>query len=1043
MRANDDAVLDRARRAIRERVAPAVWRERVPLAVEAWAAPGEPVPFAQARAQAYRACSPGTAWGPAWGTTWFHVSGVTPLAWRRDADRPELLVDLGFTAAAPGFQAEGLVFEPSGRIVKGVEPRNTAVPLTQAPGQAVEFYIEAASNPDLAQGGAFTPTPLGDRDTAGSAPLYRFGGIDLALRDLAVWELLQDLTVLERLAGVLPDDRPRRARLLDAVARALDVLDPRAVSATAGAARAVLAPVLASPAHPSAHTVVAVGHAHIDSAWLWPVRETIRKCARTFSNVLSLMDECPDFQFVCSSAQQYAWVKQCYPVLFERMRDQVREGRFIPVGGMWVESDTNMPGGEAMVRQFLTGHEFFAQEFGVECPEVWLPDSFGYSAALPQIAVRAGARWFLTQKLSWNDTNTMPHHTFAWEGIDGSRILCHFPPVDTYNSDLSPADLDRAERRFSDQAAATVSLVPFGYGDGGGGPTREMVAAGRRAADLEGLPRVRFASAREFFETAEAENPRPPVWSGEMYLELHRGCLTSQARTKRGNRRSEALLREAELWAATAAVRLGEPYPYAELREAWRTVLLNQFHDILPGSSIAWVHRQAERAYAEVAEALERLIGRALARLAGPGGQALRANAGPCPVDGVPALGAAVAAAPAGRDRRPGGEPAVTPRPGRQASGAVLIDEADEGSGHTLDNGVLRLRVDPSGVITSLVELASGREVVPSGTKCAELLLHRDTPNQWDAWDVDAHYRRVATPLVGVCRLERAGATAQLLVEYGTEDSRVVERIRLRPGAAVVEFDFDIDWHERQKLLKLAFPVAVQADRFASETQFGHVMRPTHSNTSWDVARFEVCAHRWVHVAEPGFGVGLANDSSYGHDVFRDVSSTGEPHTVMRVSLLRAPLYPDPEADQGAHAMAYSLAVGAAVPQIVAEGYRLNLPPRRVEGGAAIPPLLTVAGPGAVVEAVKLAQDGSGDVIVRLYEALGGRCAVSVTTSFEWESAAATDLLEREDPAVALRRAPPTRVETTLRPFQILTLRFAGVAVTAGDGGGPGRSGRP
>ena len=381
--------------------------------------------------------------------------------------------------------------------------------------------------------------------------------------------------------------------------------------------------MLSRPAYASAHQLVATGHAHIDSAWLWPVRETIRKCARTFSNVVALMDEYPDFVFSCSSAQQLAWMKESYPELFGRIREKVKAGQFVPVGGMWVESDTNMPGGEAMARQFVEGKKFFLDEFGVDCQEAWLPDSFGYSGALPQIVKAAGSKWFLTQKISWNQVNRMPHHTFNWEGIDGTRLFTHFPPVDTYNAELHGRELAHAERNYRDHGRGTISLVPFGYGDGGGGPTREMVAAAHRTADLEGSPKVRMGTAANFFTQAEAEYTNLPVWVGEMYLEMHRGTYTSQAKTKRGNRRSEHLLREAELWCATAAVRTaGEfAYPAAELKRLWQLVLLQQFHDILPGSSIAWVHQDAERNYEAIAEALEAIISRSRACSARSGGR--------------------------------------------------------------------------------------------------------------------------------------------------------------------------------------------------------------------------------------------------------------------------------------------------------------------------------------------------------------------------------------------------------------------------------------
>jgi len=413
---HDDRQLteQRLRRFRNERLEPAVYREALPLAVSAWAAPGEPVPFTDAVAARYTPITPGSAWGPPWGTTWLHITGEVPPAWLepRDDVRVEALVDLGFRTASPGFQAEGLAYDLDGNPLKTIAPRNFYLPLALLPtagdqtSYGVDFFVEAASNPDVAAG-AFAPTRLGDLATAGTEPLYRLGRVDVALRDVAVWELLRDVEVLDGLMHELRADGPRRALILRALERMLDAMDPDDVAGTAAAGRAELSKVLASPASASAHRVLAVGHAHIDSAWLWPVRETVRKCARTFSNVLSLMDDNPDFVFACSSAQQFAWIKENYPTLFERIRVKVAAGQFVPVGGMWVESDTNMPGGEAMARQFLMGKQFFADEFGVDTGEVWLPDSFGYSGALPQIAVAAGARWFLTQKISWNQTNRM------------------------------------------------------------------------------------------------------------------------------------------------------------------------------------------------------------------------------------------------------------------------------------------------------------------------------------------------------------------------------------------------------------------------------------------------------------------------------------------------------------------------------------------------------------------------------------------------------------------------------------------------------------
>src|SRR3954471_19745622 len=635
---NDDrvAVELRVARAPSERRRPAVYSDEVPLTVQVWHAPGEPVPVREGLTAGYSATRPGDAWGPAWGTSWFHVTGSVPEEW---AGRTvEAVLDLGFAVDRPGFSAEGLVYRPDGSVIKGLNPTNIWVRIGEPAqgGDEVDLYVEAASNP-LIQGPG---TPMGDVQTAGDEPLYRLGRVVVAVFAQEVWELVQDVEVLTQLMHELRTDDPRRWNILRTLERALDALDLQDVPATAATARAVLAPALAAPATASAHRVSAVGHAHIDSAWLWPLRETVRKVARTASNVTGLMDEHPDFVFAMSSAQQWAWMKDHRPEVYARMREKVRVRQFVPVGGMWVESDTNMPGGEALARQFVHGKRFFLDEYGIDTQEVWLPDSFGYTAALRQLVKLSGSKWFLTQKISWNKENKFPHHPFWWEGLDGTRVFPRFPPIDTYNSDLSGRELAHAQRNFAENGSATRSLVPFGYGDGGGGPTREFVATARRVANLESSPKVTIESPTEFFSAAEEEyRDHAPVWSGELYLEIHRATYTSQAKTKQGNRRSEHLLREAELWSAAAVVagKL-DAYPYEDLDRIWKAVLLNQFHDILPGSSISWVHREAEATYAKLASELEAIIATAQQALAGQGSAQVVFNAAPHARNGVAGL---------------------------------------------------------------------------------------------------------------------------------------------------------------------------------------------------------------------------------------------------------------------------------------------------------------------------------------------------------------------------------------------------------------------
>ncbi len=508
MRDDERPYRGRLGRFVEELVLPAIYPRRHQLDVAAWPVPDEPVPAAVALHQRYEGFAVGSPWGKAWSTLWLHVTGQVPAQWLADGSDVEIVVDLGFRARLEGGQAEGLAFRPDGTIIKAIEPYNRHLPV-EDPGGRIDLYLEAAANPELADYGSWHPTPLGDKSTVPDQPMYVLRQVDVAVRDREVDALRHDIEVLASLADELPADLPRRAELVAGLNRAMDVVDPADVAGTASAARSVLRPLLARPAYTSAHRVIGTGHAHIDSAWLWPVRETIRKCARTFANVLDLMDQDPDVVFACSSAQQYAWVKEHYPLLWERIKEKVAEGRFVPVGGMWVESDTNMPGSEAMARQFVMGTMFFREELGVNPREVWLPDSFGYSAALPQIARAAGKQWFLTQKISWNETNAFPHHSFLWEGIDGTRIFTHFPPVDTYNSSLSAAELARAQRQYREQGHGTLSLVPFGYGDGGGGPTREMLERAHRTADLEGSPRVQIGTPASVFRRRRGRTGEP------------------------------------------------------------------------------------------------------------------------------------------------------------------------------------------------------------------------------------------------------------------------------------------------------------------------------------------------------------------------------------------------------------------------------------------------------------------------------------------------------------------------------------------------------
>lgn len=1012
----------RIRRTIRERIRPAMFGERLPFEVGAWHVPGEPVPAADARAAEYAPFEIGGRWGKPWGTTWFRLQGAVPSGW---VDQParsvEARIDFS-TGVGAGFQSEGLLYRTSGGgPIRGVHPFHQAVPVGLIADEdgTVDVLVEAAANPIIAV--SHEPTPLGDPATAGDALLYRLNAAELAVRNDEVWHLDLDLQVLVGLMRELSTDDPRRFELLRGIDAAVDVLDPHDVVSTATAARVALRPLLARQSTGRGHRMSAVGHAHIDSAWLWPLRETRRKCARTFSSAVTLMDAYPEYRFACSQAAQYDWIEQDQPDLFERIRQKVADGQFIPVGSMWVEADANLPSGESLARQFVWGKRYFAEKFDVDTREVWIPDVFGYSAALPQLMRQAGCEHFLTQKLSWNQTNDFPHHSFRWEGLDGSQVFTHFPPADTYNGEVKPKELAFGVRNFRDKGRATRSMYLFGHGDGGGGPTKEMLERARRVRDLDGLPAVTIEPPSEFFAAATEEYPDAPVWRGELYFEMHRGTYTSQAKTKQGNRRGELALRTLELWTA-----LDASPPLADLERLWKVLLLHQFHDIIPGSSIAWVHDDTEAAHAALLAEAETHLTRVLppplrksqrersgsrTEVTGmfPGG-VNAANAGPFDLVGVHGADPVWVDAPAHgigsvMAGRPAGVAPVTVH-------STLMET-------TLDNGIVRAVVAADGTIASFVDLRADRECL---TGPANLLqLFPDHPNTYDAWDVEAHTLRLdptlLTDVESIDLVEHGPLRASLRVRRSFGESSIEQTYVLRAGSARLDIETDIDWHENERLLKAAFPVDVRADDARFDIQYGHVRRPTHRNTSWDDARFEVCGHFWADVAEPDFGVALLNDGKYGHDCLGDQDGT-----TMRLSLLRATNYPDPDADRGPHRFTYSLLPhGSSLAPVLVESWALNLPPRfttREQRRS----IVRVGHPGVVVTAVKAADDGSGDLVVRFHEAFGGRARSTLQFGTRVISATTCDLLERAEgetvPVIG------DRFEVELRPFEVRTLRF-------------------
>jgi alpha-mannosidase len=905
--------------------------------------------------------------------------------------------------------------------------------------------------------------------------------------------LHQTMKLLRDATAHLPEHATARAALLaalDAATLALDFRTDAAFYASCDAALGVIDDHLhalqTDPTDPWQPHVTLAGHAHIDVAWLWRLRHTRLKTANTFTTALYHMDRYPHFSFTASTPQLYQFVKEDHPDIYARIQQKVAAGQWEAEGVMWLEADTNITGGESLVRQCIFGKRFFQEEFGVDSKVLWLPDVFGYSAALPQLIKGADADYFITTKISWNDTNRFPNDTFWWEGLDGTRVLTHFITAQnadtesyyTYNGEAWPGVAVRSWRNYRQQALNHELLVAYGWGDGGGGPTREMVeAAGMQSVPLaRDIPTASPGTVRAFMDrlaTRVGDDPRLPTWVGELYFEYHRGTYTSQARTKRNNRVAERDLHNAELLATLANHLAEQPYPKAALDDAWRTVLTHQFHDILPGSSIGPVYADAEENYARVRATSEGIIGDALAALAGavaaPAGALLVVNPLPWPrtdlieipaeqatalglpmqplsdgravaqVADIPALGFRVVAPPSG-------ERAVTTTPGMRAIDERAMEIAPrgvppqrppawttidrpvallDGMGASLENSFYRIELNEQGQIVRLFAKALGREMLAEDERGNVFQLFEDKPNNFDAWDIDAFYAQKMWELDDLveCAVTETGPlrAGLRLVWRHLDRTTITQTIFVYADNPRIDFVTQVDWHERQTLLKVAFPVEIHNTFATAEIQFGNLRRPTHRNTSWERAQFETCAHKWVDLSEGDAGVAILNDCKYGYDVLENV---------MRLTLLRGAISPDPLADEGQHQFTYSLLPHAGdwfAGNVHRAAYELNYPllHTSVPGGAGnglAPDMLSVAQTSAanvIIETVKRAET-SDDLVLRLYECANRRGAVTVTLPAPATQVLATNLLEANPEPIAL--AEDGRSFTfTILPYQIRT----------------------
>jgi alpha-mannosidase len=758
--------------------------------------------------------------------------------------------------------------------------------------------------------------------------------------------------------------------------------------------------------------VALTGHAHIDLAWLWPYEETRRKLRRTFHTALSLMRGAPEFRFNQSSAHFYAQIEEDDPKLFAEIRARVAAGQWETIGGMWVEPDANMPSGESLARQILYGQRYFQRAFGVRHRVCWLPDCFGFSPALPQLLRQGGLDSFFTIKVNWSETNRFPHDLFWWEGLDGARVLAHTfdNPVNGYNGEVRPGCIAPTWANFRAKTRHAQTLLAVGYGDGGGGPTPEWIDAEVHLHDFPALPRARWSRVDDFFARAHesAATKALPTWRGEIYLERHRATLTTQSGVKRKHRRAENALVAAETIAGLAHL-MGAPAPQ-NLEPLWRTLLKNEFHDILPGSSIREVCQGAEAELDSVVAAGLAEQSRALAAIAArlPPGEVADALVVVNPSLSQRPLRAALADGMiASADKIP---PLAVRALDRAALAPLPGLEVGE---RRLENAFLRVELADDGSIASLVHKPTGREAL-AGRGNQLWVYPQDKPRAWDAWDIEEDYSNRGEELSGPESLvvaENTARRASLRVVRRWRHSRIVQTLALAANGRRLDIETWIDWRDRRALLRTLTPAAVRAERATFECAFGVVTRPTHVNTSWEEAQFEACAHRFVDLSEPGFGLALLNDAKYGHSV-RD--------NVLGLSLVRSPVYPDPLADEGEQSFAYALMPHAGAWHeggVREEAEDLNQPllatsARDLSAGIVAP--LAFDGLAAALGALKPAEDGNG-LILRVYEPAGARGAFSFRLPPGWRDAGAVDILEE----------PRQSKANGLTPFEVRSWRLA------------------
>lgn len=905
---------------------------------------------------------------------WFHLEGVVPAAC--EGKNTVLLIDLG---------GEGLIVDAKGEPVQGItciasqhdyrlgRPGKWVYPF-MAEGKAgtpIDVWVDAAAN-DL----------FGNLKNDGRVQTMRVG-----IWDKALFDLFYDMVVLVDFLKCSDEKTARYNHILFELYEGCCQNDGYASLSRA------TKKLLAMKGGDASLTFTAIGHAHMDLAWEWPIRETKRKGARTFSTALALMERYPDYIFGASQPQYFQWMKEEYPGLYESIRQKVAEGRLEPQGCAWVEADMNLAGGEALVRQFLYGKQFFMDEFGVDVKVLWLPDVFGYNAALPQLLVKSGNEVFMTQKLSWSQHNKFPHQTFRWKGIDGTEIFTHMLPEETYNSPINPRSLRLAEENYFDNGVCDEALILFGIGDGGGGPGMEHLEAAQRVKDLAGLCPSQQGWAQPMLLRMKENNwDKVPVWAGELYLERHQGTYTTAAPNKKYNRLMEHALRDLELYAL-----LTGDYPKAELDEIWKEVLLYQFHDILPGSSIQRVYTESQARYKILYKKTEALIKERLQKLAGDQELTLFNSLSWERTTIV--------------EHEDGFYRVTVPAMGYTSEKGEPVPLTAKTCANVLENRFLRAEFGPDGALISLFDKRTQTESIQSPSGKFAVWQEANA----DCWDIDIEYldkKPEYFTLIGqTFGMEGAEAVCRQSFTYGASTIRT--RVSLGEDDECLTWTTDADWQESDVMLRTAFDTNIVTDQGGFDIQYGLLHRPNHDNTLWDKAKFEVCAHKWVDLSESDRGVALLNDCKYG---FRVKGS------VIDMAILRAQHRPSDLTDKGQHTLRYALyphAGNEKSGKVKEAAYAFNIPLRQLRGsGSESCNRSLLNAQNVIVEAVKAAEDGNG-LILRAYEPYGTRCQMAIQLDVEY-SITPCDLMEKSIDESFTANA----IRGEVKPFEILTWRI-------------------